>query len=226
LLLGIVLCAPGSTALDDGSTQIDGVLVRGRWHGVLTSELREAVKIAIHDSDQPPFSIDVIDREHMQVWAHNPEMGWAPLRYVRCCIPQHWDWDGLGIANRPDVLRFVRTASEAYVFPLPDPLKPHLDRQRMRRLDAQSQHALAALIGDESNWWHGMYELFGPEHEPPSIGFVFKEGPSELVLFVKADRIINGTFNGEHQSGLIDDHAVPKLKAWEHLNAAQEIDGK
>ncbi|HEY2345164.1 MAG TPA: hypothetical protein VGH80_04690 [Xanthomonadaceae bacterium] len=225
LLLGIALGALCSPVLAYEATRIRDVPVFGQWHDVPINELREAVDYAIRHSYKPPSRIEVIDREGMRVWLSDPEMGWEPLRYVRCCTVSEWNFEGES-ADSPRVLRFIRTASEAYIFPVPDPLKPHLDRQRMRRIEGPAREALVGLLGEPSNWYDGLYNLVGPKHEPPGVGFVFRQGASELILFQETGGFIRGTFNDQHVQDMLDGAATPKLLSWERTYAPQELESK
>ena len=223
-LLCAAVVALSSSANAVESTRIDGVPVHGRLHDVSAEDLREVVADATHDLSQTPSSIEVMGPDTLRAYLPERELGWIPGRRITCCLNRRWDFAGTGIAYSSEVLRFIRTATEAYVFPLPDPLKPHRDALRMRRLDASAHSELVHFLGYEHDWRHGLYQLIGTIGQlPPSVGFVFRRGQFELVLFVIEDGAVKGTFNGENKSGYLEAPAMKELESWKDRYVRAEL---
>ncbi len=226
-LLCAALVALSSSAIAVESMRIDGVPVYGRLHDVSADELREAVADTKYDLGENPSSIEVMGPDAMRAYLPDRELGWIPERRIKCCVKRRWGLDGMDISGSPNVHRFIRTANEAYVFPLPNPLKPHRDDLRLRRLDASSRAGLVRFLGYEQDWFHGFdNRIWTDDKLPPSVGFVFRQGQSELVLFIIDGGRVTGTFNGEHKSGTLEGSAWKGLESWKHRYALPEMGSK
>ena len=202
-----------------GSVQIDGITVYGRLQDVSQAEIREAI-----DGNGPidkPHEIEVISSSEMHAYYSTRELGWTPVRR----IPTAWKtyvWRPWGLSvYEPNVLQIIRTAEKTYIFPVPNPLKPHRDNEHLRILDGDAQKKLVRLIGDQHKWWQQAYHLVVTEPAPPDIGVLFKHGTSEVILFFTRG-CTEGTIDGQHISGLLDDMGE-QLQKWKHRYAQAEL---
>jgi hypothetical protein len=57
------------------------------------------------------------------------------------------------------------------------------------------------------------------------VGFVFRRGKKELVLFFEVD-VAEGTFDGRNIKGLVDYKRHKQLEAWKRRYAQQELTTK
>ena len=226
-LLCAALVALSSNAIAADSTRIDGVPVFGRLHDLSADDLREVVADAKYDQGWTPSSIEVMGPDTLRAYLPDRELGWVPGRRVKCCVDRRWNFGGISIADSPDVQRFIQTATEAYIFPDPNPLKPHREELRMRRLDASSLAELVRILGYDQDWIHGGVLMMGAVKKlPPNVGFDFRKGPSELVLFINDDGHVTGTFNGLHKGGYLEGSAFKELESWKHRYAQAELGSK
>jgi hypothetical protein len=128
-----------------------------------------------------------------------------------------------GLPEYTAALKFMQSAQEIYVFPNTNPRNPHRDDQYMRLLDAKARATLLDTIDTKEDWWPGFYEL-GVEDKPATdVGFIFKTGRDELVLFFMDDSIASGTFNGQFFKGLLNEGPSRKLKEWAARYAQSEL---
>jgi hypothetical protein len=121
----------------------------------------------------------------------------------------------------------MQTADELYVFPVLTPLKPQRDDKHLRRLDDNARRRLVRLLTDHRSWYQGGYTMIIGEPEPRNIGVLFRRGRSELVLFFSGSftssaGLIEGAFNGQHVSNMLEDDAGKKMEEWSHRFALPE----
>lgn len=128
-----------------------------------------------------------------------------------------------GLPEYSAALKFMQSAQEIYVFPNTNPNYPHRDDRHMRLLDAKARAALKGTLDTKEDWWQGLYVLGGDDKPPTDVGFVFKTGKDELVLFFTDDLIASGTLNGEFFKGLLNEGPSQKLKEWAARYAQAEL---
>ena len=100
----------------------------------------------------------------------------------------------------------------------------------MRLLDDSSRKQLVGLLGSKADWFVGFNDLMYPDNEPTNVGFIFRNGNDELVLFFVHSDVVVGTFNGEHLGGTLNDLGGPQseklakeFEEWKSRYAQPEI---
>jgi hypothetical protein len=217
-------------ASESEATLIEGVPIFGRIDAVIADDIREIIKEATDNSNsepRKPRAIEVMSADEVRAYLPERTMGWRPLRLGPVIEPdghEHLRWGSCSwmIDNTDGALRLIRTADELYVFPLPNPSKPERDDQHLRRLGPNARRDLARLLGYEKDWFQGHYSLVWVEPPAPSIGFVFRRGNDELVLFF-TDTVAEGTYKGENTSGLLDDSRHKQFERWKKRYAKEEL---
>jgi hypothetical protein len=130
------------------------------------------------------------------------------------------------IANDPPVLALIRTADEVYVFPVPTPRKPRLDKKHLRLLDTEGMRKIVRLLGNQRNWWWGGWSLVLPDNPARDIGLLFRRDGNELVLVCDGS-LVQGTFNGEGTLGLLaNERQANKFEDWKRRYAHLELSGQ
>jgi hypothetical protein len=232
LVLGALVAA--TTANASESMRVDGVRVYGRIHEVSLGDIRAAIAdfVSTASDKSKPAALEVVSSTEMRAYEKTHDWGWVAVRRIPSVDPGHrnefvwWTWRR-AIDDAPDLLRFIKSANEVYVFPVPTPLKPHRDDKHLRLLDAEARRQVTRLLGDRETWWHGLYTLVVIDDGKPGIGLLFRRGRSEAVLFFSHFSDEEGTFDGEHISGLLDDdRGRRQMKEWEHRYAQPELTAK
>ena len=216
IVIIVLSIALGSVAVA-GSVRIDGIWVYGRLQDLSQADIREA--IAATGPIHKPHEIEVISSSEMHAYYGTRELGWTPLRRIKYV----WMPWGLSIYE-PNVLQIIRTAEKAYIFAVPNPLTPHRDNDHLRILDGKAQEKLVDLIGQQRKWWQQQYSLAVVEPVPPDVGFLFRHGTSEVVLFFTGG-CAEGTIDGQHISGVLDDGGE-QLQKWKRRYAQPELAAK
>jgi hypothetical protein len=203
------------------SMEVDGLQTYGRLQDVSIADIREA--IAATDSSDKFSALAVAGRDEIHACFRNPDLGWLFIR--RCPADPStglkYKWMAWGMpAYDPEALRVIRAADVIYVFPLRNPAEPHRDDKHERALKPEARAKLVALLGDQRNWWQGGYGLVVEQPEPPDVGFVFRTGSSQLVLFWE-DYLVAGTLNGQYIKGLFD--KSEELQRWKRRYSSAEL---
>jgi hypothetical protein len=207
--------------------QVDGVPVRGKIHTVSVADIRDAIR-AVQDNVS---RVEVLSADLMHVYFNACDLGWIAVKRLSEApsdpVWPGWYCSGRGVED-PEVFQFMRTANELYVFPVMTPDKPRRDRTRMRPLDSSARHRLVALLADGRNWYHGGYTLIQTRPDPRNIGVLFRSGRSELVLFFSSSFTsysgsVQGSFNGQHVSDMLEDGPGKKLTEWGRRFAQSEL---
>ena len=207
--------------------EVDGIPVRGKIHAVSVADIRDAVR-AVHRNVS---HIEVLNTDRMRVYFKPIDLGWIAVQ--RLSEPPSdpiwpgWYCSGRGIDD-PNVLQFMRTASELYVFPVMTPDEPRRDRTRMRLLDSSARQRLVALLANHQNWYQYWYKLILTKPEPRNIGVLFRGGPGELVLFfscsfTSSSGRIQGAFNGQHIGDMLEDRPGKRMDEWSRRFAQPEL---
>lgn len=231
LLPVLIAIALTGCASSQAPSQIDGVRVHGRVSAVSTTDIRQAIAAVMSDSDDKPISLEVINSKEIHAYRKPPHLGWVPVvREVSVDTDgsEHpfWDVEEHGIGDYSKALRVIKSADEVFIFPVTTPLTPHRDDKDLRLLTGEARRRLIRLLGNKKSWYLGLYDIFGPEHPAPNVGFVFRARKSELVLFGTFGPIIVGTLNGEHIQGMLDEGAAQELEMWKKTYAQRELSTK
>ena len=204
--------------------RVDGIPVSGRRGDVSASDIRDAIR-AVHGKVS---RVEVLDPKRMHVYFKPGDLGWIAVRpdaYPKPGWPR-WLCDGRGVDD-PEVSRFMRSADELYVFPVLTPDKAQRDDKHLRQLDDNARRRLVRLLADHRSWYQGGYTMISTEPEPRNIGVLFRGGGSELVLFFSGSftssaGLLEGAFNGQHVTNMLEDDAGKKMEDWSHRFAQPE----
>jgi hypothetical protein len=124
-----------------------------------------------------------------------------------------------------EILQFIRTAQEAYVFPYTfrsNQLKQ--DDKHLRRLEKPARDALKALLGNPSNWYDGMLTVAEPVGWP-SAGVLLRNEGDELVLFFDPSTM-TAKFRGRFYYGALEEKPIEQLEKWKEKYARLEVQAK
>jgi hypothetical protein len=230
--LAILLAIETATlAMASDPIRVDGVRVYGMVHEVSTGDIRAAIAdfVSTSSDKNKPVALEVVSSTEMRPYSKARDWGWAAVLRIPRGDSGHrnefaWVTWGLAIGDTPEVLRLIRAAEDVYIFPVPNPLKPHRDDKHLRLLDAQARRKLCDLLGNEGSWWHGMYNLAVVNDGSPGIGLLFRRGRNEVLLFTSSFTDEEGTFNGQHIAGLLDDERGRRqMEEWKHRYAQPEL---
>jgi hypothetical protein len=230
----LILIAIGTVNLGSvcEAMQVNSVRILGRTQDMSVAEIRHAIADFVRDSSDKakPAALEVINKTEMRACLPQRDLGWVSMRLlprVEVDGRKHLAWsvgDCCGIQDPPDALRVIRAAEQVYIFPIKNSWKPYRDNKQMRLLDQEARKQLVRLLGQQSDWWAGGYSgvLVIPTRD---IGFVFRHGRDEVVLFF-ADDTLQGTLNGKNTSGLLDGKRHEQFEAWKRRYAQQELPSK
>ena len=219
----------------NGPMRVDGVPVDGYVDSVSVAGIRDAIAAFKASDSRDPASLTVISKDEMHGYIPQRDLGWITVKrsiFVEPDHSQHLGWDayGQGLPQFAEALRCIKAAQVVYVFPVTTPLKPHRDDKHMRLLDVQARSQLADLLGSKEDWLVGFNDLMYPNKEPTNVGFVFRNGKDELVLFFEHSDVVVGTFNGEYLSGTLNDlggspneKLAKELEEWKDRFAQPEL---
>jgi hypothetical protein len=207
------------------------VRVYGSVHDVSIDDIQAAIADFVSSSSEKnkPAAVEVVSSTEMRAYHKARDWGWVGIRRFPRGDPGHrnefaWVTWGLAIGDSPEVLRLIRTAGDVYIFPVPNPLKPHRDDKHLRLLRADARRKVCRLLGDMRSWWQGMYTIPVINDGSRGIGLLFRRGGSEVVLFFSNFTDEEGTFNGQHIGGLLDDErGRPQMEDWKHRYAQPEL---
>jgi len=209
---------------DTATIRVDNIPVVGQVHAVTVADIRCA--IASMESVKPT-AVEVIDHDHLRMHLPLKDLGWETWR--RCATRRSGDSEELCwfngakvIFDNPKALQVIRTADQVFVFAVADPRHPHRDERAMRMLDGSASAGIRALLGDTKHWFHGLDDTIDGEPRKSGVGFVFRKGLSEVVLFFDYRRA-EGTFNGETTGGSLEFGEVLVMQAWEQRFAKSEM---
>jgi hypothetical protein len=227
-LLVLLATAIASSA---SALQIDGIPVRGKIYTVSEADMRDAIR-AVQDKVS---SVEVLSADRMHVYLKPSDLGWidvqrAPAGSRMDRTQPQWSCYGRGVGD-PEVFQFMRAVNEVYVFPVMTPREPRRDRKHMRLLDSPARRRLVGILADQKGWYHGAYTLILTRSEPRNVGVLFRKGQSELVLFFSTSftsysGLIQGSFNGQHVSDMLEDGPGKRLDEWSRRFAQPELGPK
>jgi hypothetical protein len=124
-----------------------------------------------------------------------------------------------------EILQFIRTTQEAYVFPYKFRSNhPKRDDKYLRLLDKSAVDALKRLLGNRSNWYDGMLTVAEPVGLP-SAGVLLRSNGDELVLFFDPSTM-TAKFRGRFYYGALEHKPIEQLERWKARYARLELQGK
>jgi hypothetical protein len=230
IVIAVITMLPcGSDALT-----VDGVPVYGRVHDVSARDVREAIK---EHGDEPAVCVDVVSRSEMHIYYRSRELGWIPSDHhqaVHGSPRLAWSSGWGDVTQRPDILNFIRTAHEVYIFRvkftrLASPgdkgywSVPHRAGQHLRSLDGEARRQIVRLLSREANWFHGFNDFVLIGDEPSNVGFEFRNGADRLTLFFSSGGSMEGSFKGEHTGGSLEQKQQKQMERWKTNYAQPEL---
>ncbi len=220
-LLTAAALAAAAPSSGPATMRVDGIPAYGQVHAVTVADIHGA--IASMESVKP-VAVEVIDHDNLRMHLPLKDLGWEPWRRCANDKPKEPCWfNGAHVIfDNPKALLAIRTADRVFVFPVADPSRPHRDERTMRLLDAPASARIRALLGDTRNWFHGLDDTIDGGPRKSGVGFMFRNGSSEVVLFFDYQRA-QGTFNGETTDGSLRFEEVRSMEAWEQRFARPEM---
>jgi len=225
VLLAFTIVATAGVMSANESKRVDGVPVSGKLHDVSVADIRNAIAAY----GEKPVALEVISSSEIHVYLRSRDLGWRPVWRNEVVEPdgrRHpgWNHGWWGIRDTPPALRLIRTADQVLMFPITTPSKPHRDDKRLRLLSTDARRELVRLLSHQNDWFQGSYGgLIMLEPERRNIGFIFRRGGDELVLFFRGGGVAEGTFNGQHTGGLLEDERGKQLEEWKRHYARPEL---
>jgi hypothetical protein len=244
-LLCIIVVATSCLASAKESYRVDGVAVFGNLRAVSVGDIRETITKYIGSvrTGRKPRALEVVSRNEIRAYHPERDLGWSPMRRanapaaVRKLYPPNVRWDGWYDASKPiedipEALRLIRTADEAYVFPVTFTRKdtrsgetvviPHRDHSAHRLLGREPRREVTRLLGDEKSWFHGVDSTISLEHTSRNVGLLFRGRGGELVLFCTIGNRVESTFNGQYTAGSLEDKPAQEMENWKERNAREQ----
>jgi hypothetical protein len=224
-LLALVAIAAVSVVKATESTHVDGVPVSGTLNQVEVRDIRAAIGIA--KSHASVSKVVVLGRADMNIYLRPSDLGYLQLGRVGGATPewrQSHDWymEGPNIYD-PQVISVIKRADAAYVFPIATPEKPRRDDTRMREVVGVARRDLTRLLGDQRNWYKGLYTaVMLPERR--SIGVMFRHGSHQVVLFFRNGGFAQGTYDGQYIVDLLEDGK--NIDQWARRHASDLVVAK
>ena len=217
----------------NGPVSVEGIQVSGHLDAVSVADLRQAIT-AFNDIGlvDDLVALTVMDKGEIRGYVNNHDLGWFTAKRETSIWPdrsEHSGWNAYqrGLPVDSAALDFIRAAPEVFVFPVANPSVPHRDDTHMRLLGSEARSQLTNLLGTKDEWFQGLNDLMYPPAEPGNVGFIFRNGNEELVLFLAHSDVLVGTFNGEHLSGTLNmgptGRPERELEAWVGKYAKPEL---
>jgi hypothetical protein len=123
-------------------------------------------------------------------------------------------------------LPFMHRAERVYVFPVTTLMEPHRDDKHLRLLGREAADSIVQLLGREQNWYNGLYTIMEGADQPTNVGFLFRSGKDELVLFFSEMTVVtgvHGTFMGKRVEGMLEEEPRAKFEEWKRRYAQTEL---
>lgn len=240
LLCALISAIPGRAVSDPppgwhqdiptGPSSIDGVPVSGHLDAVSVADVLQAIT-AFKDIGLQLSEVTVLSKDEIHAYGANRDLGWFTAQRMICMWSdrsQHpcWDAFGQGLPQFKAALECIKAAQQVYVFPVATPLDPRRDDSHMRLIGGDASSQLIALLAPADNWLRGLNDLMYPDKEKKSVGFVFRDGTNEVVLFAVHSDVLIGTYNGEHFGGTLDlesENVEKEFKEWIAKYAKPEL---
>jgi hypothetical protein len=224
ILIGFTLASQVNAA---DSVRVDDVPIQGGLHDLSVSDLHEAIVAFTQTMSKKPSALEVISSSEIHAYK-SQDLGWMTMRRMPHVYPSRsmfvqWTVIGRFIWDVPEALHVLGSAEEVYVFPVTTPREPHLPKGHLRLLGPAARKQLQNILSDQRNWFHGFDNLIMPDDPRTDVGFLFRQGKSELVLFMFYHRA-QGTFNGENTGGSLDLKTAWKdVEEWKRQYAQAEL---
>ena len=202
--------------IPSGPVSIEGVAVSGHIDTVSVADIAQTITAFKDIGLRDLAALTVVSKDEIHGYTQDRDLGWLTAKrtiFDWVDKSQHPGWYayGQGLPDFSAALDCIRAAQQVYVFPVTTSLDPHRDDKHMRLLDAEARSRLAGILGPKEDWFVGFNNLIYPEKEPTNVGFVFRNGGDELVLFFVHEDVVVGTFNGQHLSGTLNDLSGDKI---------------
>lgn len=228
LILIFILVA--TSAIAGGPIDVDGVAVDGDVDAMPVSDIRAAITEYDHIHAKKLTALTVASKDVLHAYLDPRDLGWvtverADIHEPDGSIRHGWSIHGQGLPEFKQALQCINAAQQVYIFRVETPDNPHRDDAHMRLLDGEARTQLIGTLGSDDAWENALDSLRSPP-SPPDVGFVFKHGNDELVLFPYGWLKVAGTFDGEHLGGLLATGIPEKLKAWKAEYARPELGGE
>ena len=217
-MYGAAAVAMASMVSGCRSMYVDGIPAYGKVQEVSAAEIKQALE-DVGSSPKLVSHVAVLNKSEMRLYLRPPYPVYVTAH--RTAEPR-W-YDQVRNVYEAEVLGVIKNAHDVYVFPLPRPLEPQRDDKHSRLLDSKARREISALLGAQRNWFMGGWPPLVIEPEPRNIGLIFRRGNSEVVLFFSQQMGWQGTLNGEHIQGLLEDDAIKKSEHWKHKYAQPEL---
>jgi hypothetical protein len=232
LFLVVNIIATLAHATDD--MHIDGVPVHGRVHDVSPADIREALKA---HGEKPATRIDVVSKTEMHIYYRSPELGWIPTYHIQNAFGSTkpgWSEFWFGIRDTSEALQFIRSAHEVYIFPVrftsvhssvhnPGWVVPRRDDKHLRPVESDARRELVRLLSPQESCFQGFDDRISVGDEPTNVGFVFRKGTDELVMFFSSGGMMEGVFKGQHTVGTLEDKQQEQMDRWKAKYAQKEL---
>ena len=243
-LLCVVTIAAARLAYGSESFRVDGVVVYGRLRAVSVADIHETIIEYTHSlrSARKPRALEVVSKNEIRAYHPEGELGWKPMRRVDLpkrvakLFPRDEQKNGWYDGSRPiediaEALRLIRTADQVYVFPVTLTEKstrenltlviPRRDQSAPRLLGGEARRKLTGLLSYRKNWFHGFDNTISLDHVTKNVGFVFRRGTDELVLFCTFGATVEATFNGQSTGGFLQ--TAQQMEEWKKRYAQPEL---
>jgi hypothetical protein len=79
------------------------------------------------------------------------------------------------------------------------------------------------LLSRQKNWFQGFDDRISIGDEPTNVGFVFRKGRDELVMFLSRGGMMEGAFNGSHTGGTLEEKQQQQMDRWKAKYAEKEL---
>jgi hypothetical protein len=232
LILAVSLTATLARATD--TMRVNGVPVYGRVHDVSSADIREAVKA---HGEEPAARIDVVSKSEMHIYYRSHDLGWIPIYHAQAAYDSPklaWSGGWLGIRDTPEALQFIKSANEVYIFPVRFTslhssvhnagwLVPHKDEKHLRSVEPEARRELVRLLSRQESWFQGFDDRISIGDEPTNVGFVFRKGSNELLMFFSSGGMMEGAFKGQHTGGSLEEKQQQQMDRWKAKYAQREL---
>jgi hypothetical protein len=217
-MYGAAAVAMASMVSGCESMYVGGIPAYGKLKEVSAAGIKQALE-DVGSSPELVSHVAVLNRSEMRLYLRPPYPGYVIARRTDRTAWSDW----VRNVYEPEVLSVIKNADDTYIFPLPRPLEPKRDDNRARLLPPNARREISALLGDERSWFMGHWHPLVIEPEPRNVGLIFRRGNSEVMLFFSQQMGWQGTLNGEHIEGLLEDDAITKSERWKRKYAQPEL---
>ena len=79
------------------------------------------------------------------------------------------------------------------------------------------------LLGRQESWFQGFDDRISIGGEPTNVGFLFRKGKDELVLFFSSGGMMEGAFKGQRTGGSLEDKQEQQMERWKAKYGQREL---